>query len=287
MIQVDFKNLLQETEAKWLSPLYNHVKKAFEADPLPSHNEEHHLRVWKYARELLIELESRGTKIDPESVEKMMIATFFHDIGMSITRDLQHGSESRRLCEEWMDQQLLPRNERSLKMLEAIEHHDDKSYVISGGLTLGDQINLLSVLNVCDDLDAFSYCGIYRYSEIYLLRNVSIDELGQQVISNASRRFGNFMANCMQLPGMIKTHAPRYDILENFFRQYNAQLRKDPTGRSINHGPVQIVKIFYRQILGGVNSVDSLCSSAIAENEGMYEKTFFENLRNEWCKDEN
>jgi hypothetical protein len=83
---------------------------------------------------------------------------------------------------------------------------------------------------------------------------------------------------------MIKTHAPRYDVLESFFRQYNAQLRKDPTGRSIDHGPVHIVKIFYRQILGGVNSVDSLCSSAISEHHGMYEKSFFENLRREWCK---
>ena len=168
-------------------------------------------------------------------------------------------------------------------MLEAIEHHDDKTYHQSGELFSGKKINLLSILNVCDDMDAFSYCGIYRYSEIYLLRGISIDELGQQVISNASQRFGNFLTRCMQLPEMIKTHAPRYDTLENFFRQYNAQLRKDPTGRTIDHGPVNIVKIFYRQILGGINSVESLCSSEISMNEGMYEKTFFENLRKEWC----
>ncbi len=278
-----FPKLLKVTESQWLSPLYHFVKETFTSDPLPSHNEEHHLRVWKYAREILLELTSRGVEIDRESLVELMIAIFFHDTGMSVNRDPEHGKESRRLCQEWLNQQHFTLEVNTEKILNAIEHHDDKSYLIQKGLSSDNRINLLSILNVCDDMDAYSYCGIYRYSEIYLLRGVSIDELGQQVISNASRRFGNFMANCMQLPGIIKTHAPRYEVLEGFFRQYNAQLRKDPSGRSIDHGPVNIVKIFYRQILGGVNSVESLCSTAISANEGMYEKTFFENLRHEWC----
>ena len=280
----DFKQLLKEVEEIWLFKLYSHVRDTFASEPLPSHNEEHHLRVWNYARELMSELSSRGVTMDRQSLENLIIAVFFHDTGMSLNRASDHGRESRKLCEEWMVANQIPRNENTEKVLNVIEHHDDKSYLFSSGLTADNRINLLSVLNVCDDLDAFSYCGIYRYSEIYLLRGTSIEELGQQVISNASKRFGNFMANCMLLPGMIKMHASRYDVLENFFRQYNAQLRKDPTGRSIDHGPVNIVKIFYRQILGGVNSVENLCSSAISEHQGMYEKSFFENLRKEWCK---
>ncbi len=279
----DFNQVLQSTEVKWLSRLYTHVKEIFALDPLPSHNEEHHLRVWNYARDLLKEISFRGILIDKASMEEIMIAIFFHDTGMSINRDSDHGKESRHLCEDWMGQNQIPLNENSRRILDAIEHHDDKSYRFTSEITTGNKANLLTVLNICDDMDAFSYCGIYRYSEIYLLRGISMEELGQQVISNASGRFRNFMSNCMHLPGMIKTHAPRYDVLENFFRQYNAQLRKDPSGRSIDHGPVNIIKFFYRQILGGVNSVESLCSSAISEHEGMYEKTFFENLRREWC----
>ena len=275
--------LLNETESKWLQPLYLFVKDIFVDDHLPSHNEEHHMRVWKYARELVVELSEKGLEIDHSDIEDLMIAVFFHDTGMSINREPNHGKESRRLCEEWMKRNNIEQEIRHEVMLNAIEHHDDKSYLTPGGLQIGKKMNLLAVLNVCDDLDAFSYCGIYRYSEIYLLRGISIEELGQQVISNASKRFGNFMSNCMHLPEIIRIHAPRYDVLENFFRQYNAQLRKDPSGSSIDHGPVNIVKIFYRQILGGVNSVESLCSSAISANEGMYEKTFFENLRKEWC----
>jgi hypothetical protein len=279
----DFTKLLEETEAKWLRTLYNYVKETFASDPLPSHNEEHHFRVWNYVKVLLTELSKQGMAMDKAFLEEMIIAVFFHDTGMSINRDPSHGKESRRLCEAWMDLQHIPRDEKKQKMLDAIEFHDDKTYQLAGGITTGTGVNLLPVLSVCDDLDAFSYCGIYRYCEINLLRGISIEELGQQVISNASSRFGNFMRQCMRLPFMVKTHAPRYDVLENFFRQYNAQLRRDPSGRTIDHGPVHIVKIFYRQILGGVNSVESLCSSSISINEGIYEKTFFENLRKEWC----
>lgn len=279
----EFKKILQVTEDKYLASLYSHVKEIFATEALPSHNEEHHLRVWNIARKLIEELSIRGIVIDQKSMEELIIAIFFHDTGMSINRDEDHGKESKQLCVKWMESNQIPLNDSSEKILHAIEHHDDKSYMFAPGLTTGNSVNLLTILNICDDLDAFSYSGIYRYSEIYLLRGISIEELGQQVISNASRRFGNFMSACIQLPGMIKEHAPRYDILENFFRQYNAQLRKDPTGKSIDHGPVHIVKFFYRQILGGVNSVESLCSSAISEHQGMYEKTFFESLRKEWC----
>ncbi|MCB8999569.1 MAG: HD domain-containing protein [Bacteroidales bacterium] len=280
---MELGELIAAAEDKYLSELYRYVKEIFADNPLPSHNEDHHLRVWNYVKDFLPELEKRGTRIDAHSLEELIIAVFFHDTGMSVNQEEDHGRESRRICKEYLALHSKPGDTFSDQMFDAIEKHDDKSYLIPNGLNVAKEINYLSVLNLCDDLDAFSYCGIYRYSEIYLLRGVSIEELGQQVISNASRRFGNFMMQCISFPGMIKIHTPRYDTLENFFRQYNAQLRKDPSGRSIDHGPVHIVKMFYRQILGGVNSVESLCSSAITEHTGMYEKTFFENLRKEWC----
>jgi hypothetical protein len=279
----DFSMRLKETEAKWLTVLYNHVRETFASNPLPSHDENHHLRVWNYVKDLLSELSSLGILIEKTFLEEMIIAVFFHDAGMSINRDSGHGKESRRLCEEWMNHQHLHLVKNSEKILGAIEHHDDKSYLFPGEFSIDNLVNLSVVLNVCDDMDAFSYCGIYRYSEIYLLRGISINELGQQVISNASRRFGNFVTRCRQLPGMIKTHTPRFEILESFFQQYNAQLRKDPCSLNINHGPVHIVKIFHENFSGGVYSVESLCSSVISSQQGGYEKTFFENLRKEWC----
>ena len=280
----DYNSLLNEVEARWLEHLYARVKETFREDPLPSHDEEHHLRVWQYARDLVRELSEKGNPVDRESLEQLIIAVFFHDTGMSINREKDHGRESRELCSVWLGEVGYQDSEGREKILYAVEHHDDKNYLSPAGFFTGGRLNILSVLNVCDDLDAFSYCGIYRYSEIYLLRGTGIDELGQQVIANASRRFGNFLTSCMQLPGMIRTHTVRYKVLEDFFRQYNAQLHKDPTGLSIQTGPVNIVKDFYRQILSGTNSVESLCCSALSRQEGMYEKTFFANLRKECCK---
>jgi hypothetical protein len=282
----NFIKVLEKLESKWLEVLFSRVKELFNDDPLPSHDEEHHLRVWNNAKGLVSELNEKGVEIDNEVLEELIIAIFFHDTGMSINREKDHGKESRALCSDWMDEVNYPKGESRERILYAVEYHDDKSYKSGGGFITGGRISILTVLNVCDDLDAFSYCGIYRYSEIYLLRGIPIEELGQQVIANASARFGNFLSCCMQLPGMIRAHTGRYKVLEDFFRQYNAQLHKDPTGISINTGPVNIVKIFYRQILIGIDSVDSLCCSAIGNESGMYEKNFFDNLRKEWCKPE-
>ena len=38
-----------------------------------------------------------------------------------------------------------------------------------------DRNDLLTVLSVADDLDAFGFTGIYRYSEIYLTRGINPD----------------------------------------------------------------------------------------------------------------
>lgn len=279
----DYRELVQETENKWLKILYRHVKEIFAPDPLPSHNEEHHHRVWIYSRELMAGLASHGIPISRSDIEDMIFSAFFHDTGMSITREEGHGLESRRICTEWLEKEGINTIRDTSRLLEAVEHHDKKAYLLPGKLSGPEGIDLRSILTLCDDLDAFGYPGIYRYSEIYLLRGIPLNELGQQVISNASRRFGNFMSSCMSLPEMIRIHTPRYDILESFFRQYNAQLRKDPSGSGITSGPVNVVKIFYRHILTGVNSVESLCSSADNESLGMYERNYFTHLRKEWC----
>ena len=52
--------------------------------------------------------------------------------------------------------------------------------------------DLLNILSVADDLDAFGYTGIYRYSEIYLTRGISPKEIGNLIRENASRRYHNF-----------------------------------------------------------------------------------------------
>ena len=47
-------------------------------------------------------------------------------------------------------------------------------------IILIDGINndLLTILSVSDDLDAFGYIGIYRYTEIYLTRGIDPEKIG-------------------------------------------------------------------------------------------------------------
>jgi hypothetical protein len=167
----DFNKLLQSTEAKWLNSLYDHVKETFATDPLPSHNEEHHLRVWNYAKELLTELSSREIIIDSPFLEEMIIAIFFHDTGMSINRDTDHGKESRRLCEKWMDRNHIPRNENSQKMLHAIEYHHDKSFredsqpvtrQIYFPFSIFATIWMLSVIAVYTGIAKYTFYGVFQ-----------------------------------------------------------------------------------------------------------------------------
>ena len=40
------------------------------------------------------------------------------------------------------------------------------------------RMNLLTILSVADDLDAFGFIGIYRYSEIYLTRGIDPEKIG-------------------------------------------------------------------------------------------------------------
>ena len=44
------------------------------------------------------------------------------------------------------------------------------------------------MLSVADDLDAFGFTGIYRYSEIYLMRGINPNQLGHLIIENAAKQ---------------------------------------------------------------------------------------------------
>ena len=76
-------------------------------------------------------------------------------------------------------------------VLETIENHDNKDYPQAAeGISA-----LLNVLSVADDLDAFGFTGIYRYSEIYLARGINPLKLGNLIRENAAGRFENLNAS--------------------------------------------------------------------------------------------
>ena len=276
------KVLIKNVEDRWLEVLFSMVKSIFENDPIPSHSEDHHLRVWKYAVKVVEELYKKGIPVESGDLENLIIAVFFHDTGLISTPGKDHGKSGGMICQKWLEENSLTRLVDVKAIMYAIEHHDNKSYLNHTPLYQDRKINLLGILGICDDLDAFGYCGIYRYTEIYLFRGTAVEDLGQQVLSNVSRRFGNFLRQCIQFPEIIKTHTVRYGTTEQFFHQYNAQLRKDPFGKNITSGPFFIVKFIYKQFLSGNYSIEKQCDLGIKSSTNGFDREFFVKLQKDW-----
>ncbi len=186
---------------------------------LPSHGLEHHRRVWRTAKELVLSLAEKNIIKDPQFISSLIIASYMHDLGMVTDHGPTHGRYSHELCKKFLAQYNLMESDFP-GLADAIINHDNKDY------SMPDGINLRTLLSVADDLDAFGFIGIYRYIEIYSLRGVKSRELASKVRENARRRYIHFEELFGAENELIIKHAKRYHILDDFFSNYDLQLNK-------------------------------------------------------------
>jgi HD superfamily phosphodiesterase len=219
----NFHGNISIAEQKWLDLLFNYSKEKFSRAPLPSHDHLHHARVWNYAKQILKALSEAGIVYSQPEVEAIMVAVFFHDLGMTITRDKQHGIESRKLCQSFFDDHalLLPSNAELI--YEMIEKHDDKEYIIL--LLNTEKPAAAAILNIADDLDAFGNIGVYRYTEIYYFRGIPVEELPSLVLPNLEARYLHFSKQLGQLEELVYMHRRRFEIIFNFFTSMKSELK--------------------------------------------------------------
>jgi len=203
-----------ETSEKDLIPaLETFFNKIYKKGQLTSHGLDHHRRVWKYAKELLQYIEKKDS-FEHIYINKLLIACYLHDIGMSIDTGERHGRYSREICRKFLRENNL--NESDYQdLLQAIESHDNKEY--SDNIT---GYNLQMILSVADDLDAFGETGISRYLEIYRERSIEKNKIGIAVRDNARKRFENFERFFGRYPELVAKHQKRYLVLVNYFK-YN------------------------------------------------------------------
>ncbi len=273
--------IIDDTEKKWLNELYGYVKDLFSTCPVPSHDQDHHFRVWKYAAEFLRELAATGREVTHQDAENLIISCFFHDTGMIRENGPGHGNASREICEVYLNATTLAVHNRSV-ILQAVENHDDKSYHTSPALYSDKGLNISGTLAICDDLDAYGLTGVYRYAEIYILRGIPMEDLGLKIMANLSGRFANFISGCSSLPGMIRRHVIRHNETEDFFRDYNLQLRMIPGNASRpDTGPVGVVSEIFRQTMSGAESITEVCDRVVSTTNENYVLQFFTNLKNE------
>jgi HD superfamily phosphodiesterase len=210
----------------------------YDEDSLPSHGIDHHRRVWKNASALLLLLAEKNL-VDDESLPALLIIScYLHDIGMSVERGVMHGRHSMDLCKRFLAENKLEDREYA-DALSAIENHDNKDYI-----STGRNYDLLTILSVADDLDAFGFIGIFRYAEIYLARGVDKQIIGTKIKDNASVRFGNFENKFGFSRHLIQKQKKRYDILTGFYDNYNSMVSEYKFNSTYPAGYCGVIEIF-------------------------------------------
>lgn len=199
-------------EKKWLDKLSDYCKILFSDTHIPSHDHTHHLRVWEYAKEI-IQAIGLIYKIDEKLIESCLIASLFHDTGLTVKLDETHGKESKEICLRYFEDNKLIKPDHFEEILTAIEKHDDKDYKLDNN----SPNSILSIVCNADDLDAFGNIGVIRYTEIYLLRGVNLVELPNLVIKNLDKRFLNFEKTYKDFSDLYLKYKERYLITRNFF----------------------------------------------------------------------
>jgi hypothetical protein len=238
-----------------------------------SHGIDHHRRVWNYAKKLLVLLDADNLISHNFSPSGLIIACYLHDIGMSIDPGISHGRHSREICSRFLKENKLNESDY-LEVLEAIENHDDKEYRSTAG-----NYNLLTILSVADDLDAFGFTGIYRYSEIYLARGIDPEIIGTLVVNNASKRFDNFTSSFGFSEKLILSHRIRFDIIENFFTEYNKQVTAYQFGVHVPYGYCGVIDII-QSLIKNKNNLKDICLAEQYSHDPVI-KWFFQNLIND------
>jgi HD superfamily phosphodiesterase len=209
---------IESAEKQFKQILEEFFISVFHEKSFSSHGIDHHRRVWNYAKEFLKLIPFRNKVKTTNLPSKLIVACYLHDIGMSIDPGIKHGKLSRDLCLQFLAKNNFPENDWA-DVLEAIENHDNKEYSSNESMN-----ELLTILSVADDLDAFGLTGAFRYIEIYLAREIELDRIGYMIRENAQKRYDNFIKTFGSVDELVVKHWERYYLLDMFFSKYNEQL---------------------------------------------------------------
>ncbi len=219
---------IKSTEELHLTTLYSYCRNLFEGHKLPSHDHDHHLRVWHYTREMITLLPQELREFSINDIEQLMLAVFFHDTGLTVTLSEDHGSESAGILKRFLDHNQSAFPADSATAISAVEQHDKKEIPDPGD---NDPVpGIPIIVSLCDDLDAYGPAGILRYAEIYLLRGISFAGLPERVLKNLKLRFRRFAHQKWIPVDLVAKHEKRYNYTREFYetmQQQNAVQQKE------------------------------------------------------------
>ncbi len=272
-------NTIHKIEDKHLYLLYSSLNTIFKDTRLPSHDLQHHIRVWLHCRGLMIELHKAGLSIDETLIEKALIACFFHDTGLTVTLDEQHGYSSAQFCKNYLENHLsILTNAEKNEIITAVELHDDKS-VKAKPVTKPDEMLQLNLLvSTADDLDALGFIGVFRYIEIYLKRGIDLKELPRKVTHNLRNRFTSFTNAYSSLHRYADRQRLRYHETIDFFTRLEADISENSNSTD---SPLHVTKILKQKLVVESSSIDETITYALKTQTAPYPSSFFTKLRSE------
>ena len=235
---MDLSGIIESAEKQYKQILEDFFISVYNEKNLSSHGIDHHRRVWSYSKELLKLSPLLNTAHSLQLASGLIIASYLHDIGMSVDQGPKHGEQSKNLCIRFLTNNNFSPGEYE-DVLEAIEYHDNKDYIYNPSKS-----ELLRILSVADDLDAFGFTGIFRYSEIYLARGIDPENIGTRIRENAEKRFSNFVRNFGSDNELRQKHTERYRIIDDFFIKYNEQLPSYQFGTLNPAGYCGVIELF-------------------------------------------
>jgi len=239
---MDRSEIIRSAENQYKQILEEFFMSVYNEISLSSHGIDHHRRVWNYAKEFLNQIPSGNSNKLIQLSASLIIACYLHDTGMSVDPGPKHGKLSRKFCTLFLNKHNLSENDFH-ETMEAIENHDNKDYP-----THGVKNDLQTILSVSDDLDAFGLTGVFRYTEIYLTRGIDFEKIGNLIRENAERRFLNFLKSFGSYIEIVEKHTARFNILDEFFSRYNAQLASYQFGLSQPSGYCGVIELFDHMI---------------------------------------
>lgn len=243
-----------------LTLLYQQCYSIFRGHHLPSHDHLHHLRVWNYTKDLLNELSESGRIFTSNEISLMMLSVFFHDTGLTKTLGEDHGAESRKICEAFLNKQHGLFSFDTNPALKAIELHDRKESPSS--LPAGTEAEILKILSICDDLDAYGPIGIVRYAEIYYLRGIPLGGMSEKVLQNMTCRFDFFIAQQWIPESFFLNHKARYLYARRFYES----IRNNDLSDQINQDNMNIIEYYIREVYHNSTGISDFASSLLKSN---------------------
>jgi len=281
MLNSTIAERIYRVEEQWLDLLVAHITKLFSDTFLPSHDQDHHRRVWNIGKTLLVILDENNFTVDDDLVEGLLLASWFHDTGMVEDSGEVHGAIGRKLCEKFLSSNRARKPALYGEILEAIEQHDAKDQSVYPDLVQGKPPAILWALSLADDADALGRVGVYRYTEIYLNRGVESKLLGIKVLANLDRRYRNITKSCAAIPALPGAFRPGYDYIVQFFNLYNQQMLVEDEAEKVKWGQLGAVNLIRKYSIEFNIRPENFRDQPEAERCGKTVKTFLEELQNE------